>query len=127
MLSKFRHIHIPTLAPVTIVNGKGVPRFWAAAWSSLLPALSAATIIKKLRYVDDFYDYSDRNYGCDHLDDALAKLNASALCDMLEGYFLNLRLDPGRCSGDSGSRQKSDHSHLERLCLRSPTADRACE
>jgi integrase len=92
MLANFRAFSLPTLRGPTLVDALGLPRYWAAVWSSFLPAdLAPSTVRKKLGHLENFYKYADANMGHGKLDDALADLDVEALSGALEGYFLTIR------------------------------------
>jgi integrase len=78
-----------------LVDGLGVPRYWAAVWASLLPGdLAPSTVSRKLSQLEAFYHHADEALGIGRLDDALAGLDVDAICSALEAYFLTLRSRP---------------------------------
>lgn len=95
MLVNFSSPGPAALGGPVLLDGAGLPRYWAAVWASFLPAdLATATVRKKLSYLESFYQQADKFLGRDGLDDALAHLDVDALSSALEGYFLTLRNRP---------------------------------
>lgn len=95
MLAKVRHANVPTISGPVLVDPLGVPRYWAAVWSSFLPAdLAPSTVAKKLSHLEAFYRHAEESQGLEVLDDALAKIDVDAICSVLESYFLTLRTRP---------------------------------
>jgi integrase len=95
MLVNFSSPGPAALRGPVLIDGAGLPRYWAAVWASFLPAdLAPATVRKKLGHLENFYQHADQFLGLGGLDDALALLNVDALSSALEGYFLTLRNRP---------------------------------
>jgi len=92
MLANHHLPELPTLSGPVLVDGAGLPRYWATVWASFLPAdIATSTLRKKLSHIDAFYRYADGSLGFGGLDDALADFDVNLLCDALEGYFLSIR------------------------------------
>jgi hypothetical protein len=92
MLVNLRSPAPPSLSGPTLVDGLGLPRFWAAVWASFMPAdLAPATVGKKLGQIERFYQHADALLGPGGLDNALADFNVESLRNALEGYFLSIR------------------------------------
>ena len=82
----------PSLSGPVLIDRHGLPRYWATVWSAAVTgALADSTHIKKLRYVDNLYQHADQLYGDGALDDALGTLNAVALAEILESWFISIR------------------------------------
>jgi hypothetical protein len=79
-----------------LLDGIGLPRYWAAVWSTMLSSeLAASTHTKKLRYLENLYQHVARlGVGPNALDDALGTLNDEALADILETWFVSIRNQP---------------------------------
>jgi len=92
MLAKVRSSIFPPINGPVLVDGMGVPRYWAAVWASFLPRdLAPSTLGKKLSQIESFYHHADEVLGAGKLDDALAELDVDVICSALEAYFLVLR------------------------------------
>ena len=79
----------------TLVDFKGLPRFWAAVWSQFeLSGIAASTRRDRLMHVDAFYAHADETHGHGALDDALAGVELDRLGEMLEAFFLALKNRP---------------------------------
>lgn len=84
-----------------LVDSEGLPRYWAAVWSTATAgALADSTHLKKLRYLDNLYQHADDLHGCGALDDALASLDDVALGQILESWFVSLRNKQGATPAD---------------------------
>ncbi len=95
MLAKLRSSVFPPMSGPVLVDGLGVPRYWAAVWMSFLPAdLAPSTLGKKLSQIEAFYQHADEALGIGRLDDALAELDVDTICTALEAYFLTIRNRP---------------------------------
>jgi integrase len=92
MLAQVRSSVFPPISGPVLVDGMGVPRYWAAVWASFLPGdLAPSTLGKKLGHLESFYQHADEALGVGKLDDALAELDVEVICSALEAYFLTLR------------------------------------
>lgn len=75
-----------------LVDATGMPRYWAAVWSTLSTAqLADSTHIKKLRCIECLYQHADNLLGSSALDNALGSLDDEALSTILESWFMSLR------------------------------------
>ncbi|MFA7349532.1 MAG: site-specific integrase [Methylotenera sp.] len=75
-----------------LIDPHGLPRYWSTIWGMFrLNGLADTTVEKSLRYLESFYDYSDRNQYIGALDDAIGNIDLSALGTLLEGYFSSLQ------------------------------------
>jgi hypothetical protein len=79
-----------------LLDGIGLPRYWAAVWSTMLSSeLAASTHTKKLRYLENLYQHAaGLGVGPNALDDALGTLDDEALADILESWFVSIRNQP---------------------------------
>lgn len=92
MLVNLRSLTPPSLSGPTLVDGLGLPRFWAAVWASFMPTdLAPATVGKELGQLERFYQHADALLGPGGLDNALADFDVESLRNVLEGYFLSIR------------------------------------
>jgi len=93
MITQLSGPQIPSsLAGPLLVDGHGLPRYWASVWSTAVTgALADSTHIKKLRYIDNLYQHADELLGYGALDDALGALNDSRLAEILESWFISIR------------------------------------
>lgn len=92
MLAHVRSSVFPPISGPVLVDGMGVPRYWAAVWASFLQSdLAPSTLGKKLGQLESFYHHADETLGVGKLDDALAEVNVDIICSALEAYFLALR------------------------------------
>ncbi len=95
MLARVRNSVLPVFDGPVLVDGSGIPRYWAAVWASFLPGdLALSTLDRKLSQVETFYQFTEQTMGVGRLDDALAEMDVDAICSALEGYFLTLRSRP---------------------------------
>lgn len=63
---------------------RGLPRYWAAVWSTATAvALADSTRLKKLRYLDSLYQRADELHDCGTLGGALASLDDRSLSPKL--------------------------------------------
>ncbi|BCZ85074.1 hypothetical protein PTKU64_87490 [Paraburkholderia terrae] len=83
----------PSLRGPVLLDGTGLPRYWAAVWSAISSSkLAASTHTKKLRYLENLYQHAaGLGGGPNALDDALGTLNDEALADILESWFVSIR------------------------------------
>jgi integrase len=93
MITQLVGSHIPLgLSGPVLVDRHGLPRYWAAVWSAAVTgALADSTHIKKLRYIDNLYQYGDELLGYGALDDALGTLDDGSLAEILESWFISIR------------------------------------
>lgn len=74
-----------------LVDGRGLPRYWAIAWGLILGgSLADSTLKQKLAHLDAFYLHVDSVRGSGSLDDAFGSLNIPFLEEMLESFFVTL-------------------------------------
>lgn len=75
-----------------LVDGRGLPRYWATVWSTASTAqLADSTHMKKLRYIESLYNHADIAVGTDALDDALGSMDEDKLTIILESWFVSIR------------------------------------
>ena len=80
-----------TLRGNVLVDEHQIPRFWATIWAVMSNFdLAHSTQMKKLRHIETLYLHAENLYGYGSLDDALAKLNETALADILESWFVSI-------------------------------------
>jgi integrase len=78
-----------------LLDGIGLPRYWAAVWSTMTATeLADSTHTKKLRYLEDLYQHAAGLGGPNALDDALSDLDADVLAQILESWFVSIRNRP---------------------------------
>ncbi|MDP9157768.1 MAG: hypothetical protein M3O74_26410 [Pseudomonadota bacterium] len=78
-----------------LLDGIGLPRYWAAVWSTMAASeLADSTHTKKLRYLEDLYQHAADLISPNALDDALSDLDADALAQILESWFVSIRNQP---------------------------------
>lgn len=95
MLVLLKHPALPHINGPLLLDGSGLPRYWAAVWALFQPAdLARSTLSKKLRHIDSFYQHTEESLGTGRLDDALAKFDIDCLSGALEGYFVSIRNRP---------------------------------
>lgn len=116
MLTTFITRSIPLgLQEPILVDGLGLPRYWATVWSSLsLGTLSYNTRLLKLRHVEDVYLFADELHGVSSLDDALGSLDVDRIAGILESFFISLRNKPTR-TGQSTSLDMAMYLYFNRL------------
>lgn len=87
------HPSIPlALRGPTLVDTRGVPRYWASVWSTMsLEHLADSTRTTKLRHLEALYVHADHLLGQGALDDALARQDHEALARVLESWFISIR------------------------------------
>ncbi|WP_109480594.1 site-specific integrase [Paraburkholderia sp. C35] len=86
-----RDIPLSLRGPV-LLDDVGLPRYWAAVWSTMSSSrLAASTHAKKLRYLENLYQHAAGIGGPYALDDALGTLNDQALAGILESWFVSIR------------------------------------
>lgn len=91
-----RLLHGPLL-----VDGYGLPRFWATVWAQLaLADLAELTRLGKLHAIERLYTYAEELFGIGALDDALFYLDEHRLGSVLEGWFVSIRNQPRITSSD---------------------------
>jgi hypothetical protein len=83
----------PSLRGPMLLDGIGLPRYWAAVWSAMSSSkLAVSTHTRKLRYLENLYQHAaGLGVGPNALDDALGTLNDEALADILESWFVSIR------------------------------------
>jgi len=60
MLANFRSLSLPALCGPALIDGLGLPRYWAAVWASFQPAdLAPSTLSKKLSHLESFYQHAE--------------------------------------------------------------------
>lgn len=93
MLTQLSGSQIPLgLSGPVLVDQHGLPRYWAAVWSTAVTgALAESTHTKKLRYIENLYQHADELLGYGSLDDALGTLDDSSLAQILESWFISIR------------------------------------
>jgi len=96
MVFQVRLPEIPQrLRDTLLVDGRGLPRYWATVWAQLaLPDLAELTRLGKLHAIERLYAYADELFGAGALDDALANLDEARLGTILEGWFVTIRNQP---------------------------------
>jgi integrase len=102
MLSQLSNSLVPaSLSGPVLLDQQGLPRYWATVWSTASTGqLAASTHLKKLRYIDNLYVHAESLSGPDALDNALGNLNATALAEILESWFVSIRNQPNTRGGD---------------------------
>jgi len=102
MLKQLSDSSLPyTLRGPLLVDHLGVPRYWAAVWSTMSAAhLAESTHAKKLRYIESLYLHAANLYGESSLDTALGTLNDEALAQILESWFVAIRNRSESADGD---------------------------
>jgi integrase len=102
MLVQLSDISVPyNLRGPVLVDQYGLPRYWAAVWSTVSAAhLADSTHLKKLRYIENLYQHADQLLGRSALDDALGMLNDDVLATILESWFVSIRNQPQTTDGD---------------------------
>lgn len=86
-----RDIPLSLRGPV-LLDEVGLPRYWAAVWSTMSSSrLAASTHAKKLRYLENLYQHAAGIGGPYALDDALGALDDQALAEILESWFVSIR------------------------------------
>ena len=80
MLLQLLNLSVPrNLRGPILVDEFGLPRYWAAVWSTVSAAqLADSTHLKKLRYIENLYQHADQLLGRSALDDALGELDIGA-------------------------------------------------
>lgn len=103
MLKIFNNSLIPVLLQKpTLVDSKGLPRFWATIWQLYLPSdLARSTIAKQLAYVESFYQFADQLDGPGALDNAIANIDLTALGTVLESFFISIQNQPITTSSEA--------------------------
>jgi integrase len=92
MLASLRRLAPPEFLGPVLLDGRGLPRYWAAVWAFFQAGdLATSTMAKKLTHLESFYQHADQVLAPSCLDDALADSDVDALSNALEGYFLLLR------------------------------------
>lgn len=102
MFRQLFHASIPSaLHGPSIVDARGIPRYWAAVWSILFGSqLANSTHLQKLRYLDSLYEHADCLLGANSLDNALGNADDNALAEILESWFVSIRNQPVVCPAD---------------------------
>ena len=91
----------PNLRSPLLVDNRGLPRYWATIWSTLMTGqLAESTHSKKLRHIEDLYRHADHCFGPSALDDALGRFDDDALGSILESWFVSLRNQPTTTEAD---------------------------
>lgn len=96
MLKQLSDTSVPLgLRGPILIDKLGLPRYWAAVWSTTSAAqLAESTHVKRLRYIENLYQYADGLHGESSLDTALGTLNDEALAEILESWFVSIRNQP---------------------------------
>ena len=95
MLVHLRNPSCPDKNGPVLLDGSGLPRYWATVWTLFQPAdLAASTLTKKLSHLESFYQHAEQSLGPGGLDDVLASFDGDRLSGALEGYFLTIRNHP---------------------------------
>lgn len=85
----------PVLREPVLLDGNGLPRYWATVWSLYQTAdLASSTKQKQLSYIEALYQFTDNHVGLGALDDAIASVDMAKLGDLLESYFISIRNQP---------------------------------
>jgi len=102
MVFQVRLPEIPQrLRGTLLMDGYGLPRYWATVWAQLaLADLAELTRLGKLHAIERLYAYADELFGVGALDDALAGLDEARLGTVLEGWFVAIRNQPRITSSD---------------------------
>jgi hypothetical protein len=102
MLLQLSNISVPrSLRGPILVDESGLPRYWAAVWSTVSAAQQAdSTHLKKLRHIENLYQHADQLLGRSGLDDALGALDDDALAGILESWFVSIRNQPTTTESD---------------------------
>ena len=93
MLIQLSGVSVPrSLHGPVLVDAHGLPRYWAAIWSTASAAqLADSTHIKKLRQIENLYLHADNLLGRSALDDALGTLDDDALARIPESWLVTIR------------------------------------
>lgn len=84
-----------------LINGIGLPRYWATVWSVMSAAqLAESTHIKKLRCIEALYLHADNLYGESSLDAALGTSDEERLATILGSWFVAIRNQTEGLAGD---------------------------
>jgi integrase len=102
MIIQLNDCQVPrSLRGPVLIDASGLPRYWAAVWSTAAAgALADSSHLKKLRYLENLYQHADELRGCGALDDALASLDELALGQILESWFVSIRNKPQTTATD---------------------------
>lgn len=86
MFIQLSNANVPSnLRGPVLIDTLGLPRYWAAVWSTAATAeLAESTHIKKLRHIENLYCHADQLLGQSALDDALGALNEQVLAIIVE-------------------------------------------
>jgi integrase len=80
-----------SLAGPILVDGCGIPRYWASIWAILDGAAAAESHVKRqLSAIELLYLAAEKRSGSDCLDRILAAADVAALEPLLEGLFIEL-------------------------------------
>jgi len=78
-----------------LIETTGLPRFWITVWAFYsMKDLADASKIKQLRYIEQFYTFSEQLKGSGKLDNAIKDVDLEILGEILEAYFLKLQNQP---------------------------------
>jgi integrase len=93
MVLQVRLPEIPQcLRGTLLVDGCGLPRYWATVWAQFtLADLAELTRLEKMRAIERLYAYAEELFGVGGLDDALFNLDEARLGSILEGWFVSIR------------------------------------
>ncbi len=105
MLIQLSDLAVPSsLRGPVLIDELGLPRYWSVVWSTASAAHPAdSTHLKKLRYIENLYQFADQLLGRSALDDALGTLNDDALATILESWFVSI-LNQSRTSASDELR-----------------------
>ena len=75
-----------------ILDAAHIPRYWGTIWALYSTSgLSFSTKLKKLRYLEELYQFTDNMKDIGSLDDAIASVDIKILGEMLEAYFISIQ------------------------------------
>lgn len=99
------HVRLPEIPQrlhgALLVDGCGLPRYWAVVWAQFVLAdLAELTRLSKLHAIERLYAYAEELFGIGALDDALFSLDEARLGTILEGWFVSIRNQPRVTSSD---------------------------
>lgn len=85
----------PSLYGPILVDDNGIPRYWAAIWSTFkLDNLELSTRTENLRHIETLYSFADNLKGQGFLDDVIAKVKINEILTLLEAYFVSIKNRP---------------------------------
>jgi integrase len=92
MLMLLKHPNIPDkLHGKILVDRNGIPRYWAAIYSTFfLSHLAQSTLDRKLRFIDQLYEFSEITFHGSRLEEAISNIDVNVLGNICESYFISI-------------------------------------